>query len=200
MTKNKKDDLNRAGTALLHAARLNAQASSPVRNCPLNASGYGALLEKVRKSLEKADPLVDPYKFAAIKTALEGLEAVERGEAPLGAIEIFHSFTEAIHGGPRAINLGGEQISNKPSADQAYLRAAAIVLWNNLPDNRGLLLKEAKRHIGIKSMDALAKLVDNFHQRHDINIAKSKSPLSIHITTIEELVKNYGYRKLMHFV
>lgn len=200
MTKNKNADLNRAGTALLHAAKLNAVASSPTKNCPINAAGYGALLKRVRMYLEKVDPKIDPHRFGAVKNALEALEAGERGESNLGAIDYFKGHTEAIHGGPRDIQLGGEKISNKPSVDQAYLRAAAIVLWKKLPNRRELLLKEAKRLIGIRGMEALGKLVDNFNQRHDIDIAKSKSPLSIHIAAIEELVDKYGYRKLTDFV
>ena len=45
----------------------------------------------------------------------------------------------------------------------------------------------------------LAKMIDNHDQNHDFDLVKSKSHLSVHIPGIEDLIKNYGYRRLTDF-
>jgi len=42
-------------------------------------------------------------------------------------------------------------------------------------------------------------LVDNHDQNHDFDLTKTKSPLSVHIPGIEDLVKHHGYRRLKDF-
>jgi hypothetical protein len=186
------DALTRAGTALLRAARVQPDQ-------PFNFEGYHRLLKVARTNLSEADPSIDLYKFMAAKTALEMLEAIERGEKPIGPTTIFRSFVEAVNGGNRELDFGGKHIANKPSADKAYLRAAAVALYKKFPADRALLANEAKKYIGIEDLAALRKLADNFDQRHDVEIEKSRSPLSVHMMLVDDLIDTCGYKKLSNF-
>jgi hypothetical protein len=192
--------LDRAGTALLHAARLQAQIANKLNNPELADSGYKALLAEARQSLAKAVPLEDPYRFLATKTALETLEASERGDPDLGGVNLFKCFVEGVHGGEREIDLGGRpRTGPKPSADQAFLRAAMVALWIRFPKKRDQLVSHARTVIGVSGKDKLRKIVENFHERDDVNIASSGSPLSIHMPLVKELIDRHGYRALKDF-
>ena len=201
MTKVTETPLNRAGTALLHAARLQAEIASDPNTPGLNNAGYTALLAEARRQLAQADPAADSHKFLATKTALEALEAVERGDDTLGGTQIFKSLVESVHGGKRELDFGGRRMQGpKPSADQAYLRAAAVGLWIAFPNSRTQLVSDARTLIGVGTEKALQKLVENFHERHDVDLSKSKTPLSVHMPLIKQLIEDHGYRSLNHFV
>lgn len=192
------DYLARAATAILHAVFKTRETGSSAEN-NLQPGNNRALLAEARRLLALADPKEDPHRFAAAKEALELLAADERGEIPLGTLDMFHAHVEAVHGGPRNIDFGGVHVPNKPTAKEAFLRAAAVVLWDEFPEGRDSLSKDAKQILGIKDKQALARLVDNFHQRHDQEPHKSKSPLSIHMKRVRELIKIKAYQSLRDF-
>jgi hypothetical protein len=192
--------LDRAGTALLHAARLQAQIANKPGMPLLNCAGYKALLAQARHLLSAVSPAVDPYKFLAAKTALEVLEAIERGDATLNGVALFKNFAEGVHGGEREINLGGRpRTGQKPSTNQAFLRAAAVALWKRFPKKRDQLVSQARSIIGVGTKAKLRKIVENFDQRHYSDIAKSGSPLSIHMGLVSDLIKHHEYRTLKDF-
>jgi hypothetical protein len=193
--------LDRAGTALLHAARLQAQIANKPGVPLLNCAGYKALLAQARHLLSAVSPAVDPYKFLAAKTALEVLEAIERGDATLNGVALFKNFAEGVHGGEREIDLGGRsRTGQKPSTNQAFLRAAAVVLWERFPKERDWLVSQARSVIGVGAKAKLQKMVENFHARHDFDIAISGSPLSIHMGVVNDLIEHHEYRSLKDFV
>jgi hypothetical protein len=111
---------------------------------------------------------------------------------------------EAIHGGPTASEFGGQRIGNKLSPEDYYLRAATVVLWkhhrkHNDRDALNQLVSDARTIIGVGTREKIAKIVDNHDQAHDINISESRSPLSVHIEGITDLVENHGWRRLKNF-
>lgn len=190
--------LNRAGTALLHAAKLQARLR---QEGGLNDEGYRKLLVSTRRHLEMANPSEEPHRFLAVKNALEALEAIERGDSTLGGIEIFKAFVESVHGGERVMDFGGRRRQgNKPSVDQAYLRAAAVALWERFPAERARLVSQARTLIGVRTESQLRKMVENFHTRHDFDTTRSSSPLSIHMGVVNDLIEHHGYRTLKDFV
>ncbi len=78
------------------------------------------------------------------------------------------------------------------------------MLWKdyrtqNEEDRLNRLIADARTIIGVGTKEKLAKLVDNHDQNHDFDLTKSKSPLSVHIPGIEDLVKHHGYRRLKDF-
>jgi hypothetical protein len=192
------DYLAQAATAILYAVFKARELDSSANN-NLQPGNFRALLAEARRLLALADPKEDPHRFAAAKEALELLEADERGEVPPGTLEIFHAHVEAVHGGPRNIDFGGIHVPNKPTAKESFLRAAAVALWDEYPGRRESLSKEAKQILGMKDKKTLGRLVDNFHQRHDQEPHKSKSPLSIHMRRVRELIKINGYQSLRDF-
>lgn len=192
--------LNLAGGLLLHLMHLLKQADGPISGAPvLTTEDFLEGLKRARMYLEKVDPKTDRHRFGAAKNALEALEANQRGEKSLGALDYFKGHTEAIHGGPRDLDFGGKRITNKPPVEVAYLRAVAIILWEKFPEKRDELATEVRKALNIKGKKALGKMVENFHQLHDADIEKSRSPLSIHLKGIRDLVKNYGYKKFTDF-
>jgi hypothetical protein len=192
--------LDRAGTALLHAAKLQAQIANKPNKPKLKDAGYTALLVEARRALLAAGAAEDQHKLFAAQTALKILEAAERGEADLGGVRLFKGFVEGVHGGEREIDLGGRpRTGRKPSADQAFLRAAAVVLWERFPGKRDQLVSHARTLIGVGTEAKLQKIVENFNQRHDVDTAHSGSPLSIHMPLVKELIDRHGYRALKDF-
>ena len=197
MSEEGKNPLDRAGTALLHAVKLQAQLGP---QNTLKNEGYCALLASARRNLELVDPLSEPHKFSATKTALETLEAIERGDSALGGIEIFKALVESVHGGKRDMDFGGRRRQGpKVSVDQAFLRAAAVALWEEFPEQRDQLVSEARTAIGAGTKAKLRKLVENHNNRHDAEIAKSGSPLSVHMRLVRDLIERHGYRTLNDF-
>lgn len=191
--------INYAGTALMYLTQMQMRLGGPAPEHRLDNAGYVAILRSARAHLEMADPEVDPHRFSAAKNALEALEAAEKGRCDLGAVKIFNAHVESIHGGPNDIDFGGKKIANKPTAKEVFLRAAAIALWLEFPKRRDSLTREAKKLLGILDQEALARLVDNFNQRHNVEIERSRSPISIHMAFVKDLVKKHGYHKLSDF-
>lgn len=197
MNSAKLDPLDEAGKLLLFLAI--AQARIAVDNpdgMTLGRVKCAAVLTRVRKLLAEVPQGKDPHKFMAAKTALEVLEAIEQGKAVVGGIDVFRGFVEAVHGGPRNLDFGGRRVSRKPPVEEAFLKAAAIVLWDRFPDQREKLATEARRFLGIRNLKALRKMVDNFNQRHNFDLAASESPSSVHIPIVTDLIDNHGYRTL----
>lgn len=197
MSEQSKNALNRAGTALLHATNL--QARQGPENT-LNSEGYSALLASARSHLELANPLSEPHKFSAVKNALEALEAFERGDSTLGGIDLFKALVESVLGGNRKMNFGGRgRQGPKVSVNQAFLRAAAVALWERSPEQRDHLVSEARTLVGVGTKNKLRKIVENHNNRHDVDITKSGSALSIHIPLVRDLIEHHGYRTLKDF-
>jgi hypothetical protein len=194
--------LEKAGDLLLRAAISQAKTATPLTpNKRLNDETYHSLLAQARSHLVKVDPLQDPHRFGAAKMALDACEAVERGEDPVGGIEMFSGLTEGVLGGERKMKLGGKQrVGRQFSVKESYLRAAFCVLWEVDQDRnrRNLLISEAGGLIGLTER-AAKKLVDNFNQLHDVDIKSSKTKQSIHISLIRSLVEKHGYKQLKDF-
>ncbi|MEW2914996.1 hypothetical protein [Leisingera sp. JC11] len=132
----------------------------------------------------------------AVIQAAEALEKRENGFDPAAFQDVFDGFVEAVHGGPRNVNLGGRRITGKLSAKECFLRAAAVVLWGKFREERDSLAAEARQILGITSKEKLRRIVDNHDQRHKDD--KRPSPLSEHISSVEELVEA-GWHKLSDF-
>ena len=155
-------------------------------------------------NLSEGEHREELMKYTAIQSfiaAIEGREVKAYSEANL---KLFALQVDALHGGPAAKTLGGRIIGKKLSVQQHYLRAAALVLWayyrkNNDEDRLNQLITDARTIIGVGTKVKLAKMVDNHDQDHDFDLTKSKSPLSVHIPGIEDLVKHHGYRRLKDF-
>ena len=155
-------------------------------------------------NLSEGEHREELMKYTAIQSfiaAIEGREVKAYSEANL---KLFALQVDALHGGPAAKTLGGRIIGKKLSVQQHYLRAAALVLWayyrkNNDEDRLNQLITDARTIIGVGTKEKLAKMVDNHDQDHDFDLTKSKSPLSVHIPGIEDLVKHHGYRRLKDF-
>ena len=195
--------LKYAGIVMLRAVHQQAQMATKQGKLQLDNGTYRELLGKVRQSLAEVRTTENEnrHRFLAMKTALEELEANERGDPSLGGIPIFNSLVESILGGPRELDFGGRpRQGQKISVNQTYRRAAAVALWEHFPQNRDQLVGEARTLIGIGTKKKLRKIVENFHQRHDADIARSKSPLSIHMPVIKDLIEHHRHRKLKDFV
>ena len=155
-------------------------------------------------NLSEGEHREELMKYTAIQSfiaAIEGREVKAYSEANL---KLFALQVDALHGGPAAKPLGGRIIGKKLSVQQHYLRAAALVRWayyrkNNDEDRLNQLITDARTIIGVGTKEKLAKMVDNHDQDHDFDLTKSKSPLSVHIPGIEDLVKHHGYRRLKDF-
>ena len=194
MNRAAKEPLQHAGWCLLEAAILQAKGR-------LNTAKYYSLLASARHFLVLATPKENYLLFTATKTALEAVEACERGEDLLNGMPLFKSLVENLHGGPRDFDFGGRPRQGpKPSADQAFGRAAAVALWKHFPKNREELVADARKEIGIGSRKKLQKLVDNYEQRHDTDISRSRSPLSVHMSLVEEFITDHNYRRLSDFL
>lgn len=195
------DPLDEAGKLLLFLAITHAKvAVQKAQGKTVNQGNYRAALAQVRRLLSNVSPTQDPHKFMAAKTALESLEAIERGEPMLGGVDPFRGFVEGVHGGPRKISFGGDKVTGKSTVEEAFLKAAVVVLWQKFPKRRPQLAREARTHLGISNQKQVAKMVDNFNQRHDVDIASSRTPISIHIPVVNDLMTNHGYGCLSDFV
>ena len=155
-------------------------------------------------NLSEGEHREELMKYSAIQSFIAAFEGNEREAYARANLEIFGLQVDALHGGPTAKTLGGRKIGKKLSVQQHYLRAAALVLWryygkNNDEDRLNQLITDARTLIGIGTKEKLAKMVDNHDQDHDFDLTKSKSPLSVHIPGIEDLVKHHGYRRLKDF-
>lgn len=201
--------LEQAGVKLLAMAHAQMRRLSPTsQSQELPNNIVADELRAIRNLLAQCDPSEDPYRFRAAKTALEGLEAMERGDHQLETGKLFDSDVEAICGGPRELNLGGRQINNKLSAKEYFLRAAAIKLWQKYPDDRDQLVKDAVslKVVGSstdsrqKNRERLRRIVDNFKQRsHDVP-GQPRSPILDQWAVVSELVDNYNYSRLEEFL
>ena len=143
-------------------------------------------------------------KFSAIQSFLKVFEERENEIYSKANLEIFGLQVDVLHGGPSTTILGGRKAGKKLGVQQQYLRAAAVLLWKFHKANKdeellNKLIADARTVIGIGSKKKLAKMIDNHDQNHDFDLVKSKSHLSVHIPGIENLIKNYGYRRLTDF-
>ena len=143
-------------------------------------------------------------KYSAIQSFIAAFEGHGSEAYARANLELFGFQVDALQGGPTAKTFGGRKIVNKLSVREYYLRAAALVLWKdcrtkNEEDRLNRLIADARTIIGVGTKEKLAKLVDNHDQNHDFDLTKTKSPLSVHIPGIEDLVKHHGYHRLKDF-
>ena len=155
-------------------------------------------------NLSEGEHREELMKYSAIQSFIAAFEGNESEAYARANLDIFGLQVDALHGGPTAKTLGGRKIGKKLSVQQHYLRAAALVLWryygkNNDEDRLNQLITDARIIIGVGTKEKLGKMVDNHDQDHDFDLTKSKSPLSVHIPGIEDLVKHHGYRRLKDF-
>jgi hypothetical protein len=155
-------------------------------------------------NLSEGEHREELMKYSAIQSFIAAFEGNESEAYARANLDLFGLQVDALHGGPTAKTLGGRKIGKKLSVQQHYLRAAALVLWtyyrkNNDEDRLNQLITDARTIIGVGTKEKLAKMVDNHDQDHDFDLTKSKSPLSVHIPGIEDLVKHHGYRRLKNF-
>ena len=143
-------------------------------------------------------------KYSAIQSCIAAIEGHESEAYSKANVELFGLQVDALDGGPTAKTLGGRRIGQKLSVQEYYLRAAALVLWRHYrrqsDENRlNQLIADARTIIGVGTKKKLAKMVDNHDRIHDVDLTKTKSPLSVHIPGIEDLVKHHGYLRLKDF-
>ena len=168
-------------------------------------------LQYVRHLLSKVKPNsdADRHRYLAAKTALETLEANERGEVLIPYLDQFYGHVEAVRGGEGAKVFGGVRISNKPDATIAFLRAALFVLWGHYQSDdtaRSALVREAVS-LGIignrtdspaKNEAAVKSRINNVHKRPRDG-QRAVAPEWEHIDLVRRLVHKAGFRKLADF-
>ena len=210
------DNINKAGVLLLrlvHSLRTD-EGGGATPKIKFSDKATSATLVKVRHllrevqinsaencGLERSEIL---HKYAAIQAALASFEEMQYAQSVETNLKIFRNHVEAVHGGPTAPEFGGKRIGNKLSPEDYYLRAATVVLWKHHrkhkdEDALNQLASDARTIIRVGTKEKIAKMVDNHDQAHNIDISESKSPLSVHIRGIQDLVDNHGWQRLKDF-
>ena len=207
--------LNEVGVLCLKLTHKIRQAEGPKpAQSPISEQVISSQIGQIRNLFEEIDIASlnlsegehreELMKYSAIQSFIAAFEGNESETYARANLDLFGLQVDALHGGPTAKTLGGRKIGKKLSVQQHYLRAAALVLWtyygkNNDEDRLNQLITDARTIIGVGTKEKLAKMVDNHDQDHDFDLTKSKSPLSVHIPGIEDLVKHHGYRRLKDF-
>ena len=207
--------LNEVGVLCMKLTHKIRQAEGPKpAQSPISEQVISSQIGQIRDLLKEIDIAAlnlsegehreELMKYSAIQSFIAAFEGNESEAYARANLDIFRLQVDALHGGPTAKTLGGRKIGKKLSVQQHYLRAAALVLWryygkNNDEDRLNQLISDARTIIGVGTKEKLAKMVDNHDQDHDFDLTKSKSPLSVHIPGIEDLVKHHGYRRLKDF-
>ena len=207
--------LNEVGVLCLKLTHKIRQAEGPKpAQSPISEQVISSQIGQIRDlfkeidiaalNLSEGEHREELMKYTAIQSCIAAIEGREIKEYSEANLKLFALQVDALHGGPAAKTLGGRKIGKKLSVQQHYLRAAALVLWayyrkHNDEDRLNQLITDARTIIGVGTKEKLAKMVDNHDQDHDFDLTKSKSPLSVHIPGIEDLVKHHGYRRLKDF-
>ena len=207
--------LNEVGVLCLKLTHKIRQAEGPKpAQSPISEQVISSQIGQIRDlfkeidiaalNLSEGEHREELMKYSAIQSFIAAFEGNESEAYARANLELFGLHVDALHGGPAAKTLGGRKIGKKLSVQQHYLRAAAFVLWtyyrkNNDEDRLNQLITDARTIIGVGTKEKLAKMVDNHDQDHDFDLTKTKSPLSVHIPGIEDLVKHHGYRRLKDF-
>lgn len=207
--------LNEVGVLCMKLTHKIRQAEGPKpAQSPISEQVISSQIGQIRDLLKEIDIAAlnlsegehreELMKYSAIQSFIAAFEGNESEAYARANLDIFRLQVDALHGGPTAKTLGGRKIGKKLSVQQHYLRAAALVLWtyyrkNNDEDRLNQLISDARTIIGVGTKEKLAKMVDNHDQDHDFDLTKTKSPLSVHIPGIEDLVKHHGYRRLKDF-
>lgn len=207
--------LNEVGVLCIKITHKIRQAEGPKpAQSPITEQMISSQIEQIRNlfkeidiaslNLSEGEHREELMKYSAIQSCIAALEGRESEAYAQANLELFGLQVDALHGGPAAKTFGGRKIANKLNVQEYYLRAAALVLWKyyrtkNDEDRLNRLIADARTIIGVGTKEKLAKLVDNHDQNHDFDITKTKSPLSVHILGIEDLVKHHGYRRLKDF-
>ena len=162
-----------------------------------------SILAEIDMTKEKNKDLENTYQ--AIMLAVNSYDESNDGLVR-NSISSFNRHVDAKTGGPQAKNLGGKKIINKKSAKTNYMRAVLVVLWKYYKDHGvkedfDRLVKDARKYLQKDlTKKKIARIVDNHDQKHDVDIKKTKSVLSVHVRGITELVENHNYRRLKDFI
>ena len=207
--------LNEVGVLCLKLTHKIRQAEGPKpAQSPISEQVISSQIGQIRNlfkeidiaslNLSEGEHREELMKYSAIQSFIAAFEGNESEAYARANLDLFGLQVDALHGGPTAKTLGGRKIGKKLSVQQHYLLAAALVLWtyygkNNDEDRLNQLITDARTIIGVGTKEKLAKMVDNHDQDHDFDLTKSKSPLSVHIPGIEDLVKHHGYLRLKDF-
>jgi len=208
--------LNEVGVLCLKLTHKIRQAEGPKpAQSPISEQVISSQIKQIRYLLEEIDIASLNLsqkdnrgvlmRYSAIQSFIAAFEGNNSEAYARANLDLFGLQVDALQGGPTAKTLGGRKIANKLSVQEYYLRAAALVLWKdcrtkNEEDRLNRLIADARTIIGVGTREKLAKLVDNHDQNHDFDLTKTKSPLSVHIPGIEDLVKHHGYRRLKDFI
>jgi hypothetical protein len=203
------DPIDEAGRILIFLALKEAGGVNV--GCRKSSTGNTAMLRRARSLLAMASPATaeEKHRYFALKTALEALESEERGEAPLLHLEQFRGHVEFVRRGEGAETFGGRRISNKPSAEIAFMRAAMFVLWEFFEGDdsaRAQLVRDAvsleiigsKKNSQTKNADVVKTRVANIKSRPRDGHG-SAAPEWEHIDIVKRLVDLAGYRRLQDF-
>lgn len=209
------EKLQAAGALFIRLVHEIRQSVGPdTQRRELSVSEVSRALKKIRQllgevdinapELEKDARLLQQHQYAALQSALQAFEEDAFDLAAENTLTIFRNHVEAVQGGPTAKAFGGTRIGKKLSTDKYYLRAAIVVLWKRYRSEKNCdgiyqLVSDARKILGGGTKQQLAKIVDNHDQAHDFDLRNSKSPLSVHIAGIQDLVDNHGYRRLKDF-
>ena len=207
--------LNEVGVLCLKLTHKIRQAEGPKpAQSPISEQVISSQIGQIRDlfkeidiaalNLSEGEHREELMKYSAIQSFIAAFEGNESEAYARANLDLFGLQVDALYGGPTAKTLGGRKIANKLNVQEYYLRAAALVLWKyhrtqNDEDRLNRLITDARTIIGVGTKEKLAKLVDNHDQNHDFDLTKTKSPLSVHIPGIEDLVKHHGYRRLKDF-
>lgn len=207
--------LNKVGVLCLKLTHKIRQAEGPKpAQSPISEQVISSQIGQIRNlfkeidiaslNLSEGEHREELMKYSAIQSFIAAFEGNESEAYARANLDLFGLQVDALHGGPTAKTLGGRRIGQKLSVQEYYLRAAALVLWRHYrrqsDENRlNQLIADARTIIGVGTKKKLAKMVDNHDRNHDVDLTKTKSPLSVHIPGIEDLVKHHGYRRLKDF-
>lgn len=207
--------LNEAGILCIKLTHKIRQAEGPKpTQAPISDEMISSKIEQIRRLFKEIDVASlnlsegghreELMKYSAIQSFLTAFEERENEVYSEANLELFGLHVDALYGGPSAKILGGRKVGNKLGIQEHYLRAVALVLWKyyDAKNNEGRLnrlIADARTAIGVGTKKKLAKIVDNHDQDHDFDLTKTKSPLSVHIPGIEDLIKHHGYRRLTDF-
>lgn len=170
---------------------------------PADETANKALIQNAKELIDDAYSTgalqTDTLRFLAAREAIAALEEEATGKITNITIGSFDAIVENHQGGPTDVSLGGIPIKHKKTANENFLRAAVVVLWETYPQNRNQLAREAKQLLGLKNKTAIGKTVGNHNQRHDFDLERSRSPLSVHIPSVKRLMQGNNWTSLSDF-
>ncbi len=106
----------------------------------------------------------DYHRVLAAQQAAEAMLEQAEGREPTGVLAAFDTLAKNHEGEEHEIDLGRKGKPSKLTFKDHWLRAAASVIWEERPNDREQLVRDAKK-LGLQlDRKSLAKLVDNMDQ------------------------------------